>query len=67
VLRKELAARKDPEVPDAPTHASLVKAKYGDNPPRQPRPNANRGDNVTGDSPYQDSTENVEVEYPSAV
>ena len=65
VLRKELAARKDPEVPDAPTHASLVKAKYGDNPPRQPRPNANRGDNVTGASPYQDSTENVEVEYPS--
>src|ERR671929_1520508 len=34
-LRKELAARRDPEVPDAPTHASLVKAKYGDQPPRQ--------------------------------
>jgi hypothetical protein len=54
-LRKELAARRDPEVPDAPTHASLVKAKYGDQPPRQPRPNANRGDNVTGGSPYQDT------------
>ena len=55
VLRKELAARRDPEVPDAPTHASLVKAKYGDAEPRQPRPNANRGDNVTGGSPYTDS------------
>ena len=39
----------------APTHASLVTAKYGDQPPRQPRPNANRGDNVTGPSPYQDT------------
>jgi putative FMN-dependent luciferase-like monooxygenase len=67
VLRRELAARKDREVPDAPTHESLVKAKYGDNPPRQPRPNANRGDNVTGASPYQDGAENVEVEYPSIV
>jgi putative FMN-dependent luciferase-like monooxygenase len=55
VLRKELAARRAPEVPDAPTHASLVEAKYGDATPRQPRPNANRGDNVTGGSPYQDS------------
>lgn len=55
VLRKELAARRAPEVPDAPTHAGLVKAKYGDEAPRQPRPNANRGDNVTGGSPYQDS------------
>ena len=34
--------------PDAPTHASLVRAKYGDAEPRQPRPNPNRGDNVTG-------------------
>jgi hypothetical protein len=54
VLRKELAALRDPEVPDAPTHGSLVTAKYGDEAPRQPRPNANRGDNVTGGSPYQD-------------
>ena len=30
VLRKEIAARQDPQTPDAPTHASLVKAKYGD-------------------------------------
>jgi hypothetical protein len=56
VLRKEIAARQDPETPDAPTHASLVRAKYGDQAPRQPRPNANRGDNVTGASPYQDTS-----------
>src|SRR6185312_8094218 len=55
VLRKELAAKRAPEVPDAPTHQSLVEAKYGDQPARQPRPNANRGDNVTGGSPYQDT------------
>ena len=47
--------RRDPETPDTPSHASRVKAKYGDEDPRQPRPNANRGDNVTGGSPYQDS------------
>jgi hypothetical protein len=55
VLRRELAARRDPEVPESPTHASLVRAKYGDDAPRQPRPRANRGDNVTGGSPYLDS------------
>ncbi|MGO3833301.1 MAG: CE1758 family FMN-dependent luciferase-like monooxygenase [Microbacteriaceae bacterium] len=55
VLRKELASRRDPEVPNTPSHADRVKAKYGDAEPRQPRPNANRGDNVTGGSPYQDS------------
>jgi len=57
VLRKEIAARQDPETPEAPTHASLVQAKYGTGTPRQPRPNANRGDNVTGGSPYQDAEE----------
>ena len=55
VLRRELAAKREPDVADAPTHAGRVKAKYGDAAPRQPRPNANRGDNVTGQSPYQDS------------
>jgi putative FMN-dependent luciferase-like monooxygenase len=65
VLRKELAARKDPSTPDAPTHASLVKAKYCDAEPRQPRPNANRGDNVTGSSPYQDTDASVTATYPS--
>ena len=56
VLRRELAALRDPEVREtAPTHAELVKAKYGDQAPRQPRPGANRGDNVTGGSPYIDA------------
>ncbi len=55
VLRKELEAKRAPDVPDAPSHAARVKAKYGDEEPRQPRPNPNRGDNVTGGSPYQDS------------
>jgi alkanesulfonate monooxygenase SsuD/methylene tetrahydromethanopterin reductase-like flavin-dependent oxidoreductase (luciferase family) len=55
VLRKELAALRDPEVPDAPTHESLLRAKYGDAAPRQPRPNANRGDNLTEGAPYQDT------------
>jgi hypothetical protein len=55
VLRRELAKNRPAGVPDAPTHASLVKAAYGDGPVREPRPNANRGDNVTGGSPYQDT------------
>jgi len=55
VLRRELADRRPVEVPDAPTHRARVTAKYGDAPARQPRPNANRGDNVTGGSPYQDT------------
>ncbi|MGO2660413.1 LLM class flavin-dependent oxidoreductase [Mycetocola reblochoni] len=55
VLRRETESRRAPGVPEAPTHASLVRARYGDAQPRQPRPNANRGDNVTGGSPYQDS------------
>lgn len=55
VLRRELEAVRDPESPDTPSHAIRVQAKYGDQAPRQPRPNANRGDNVTGGSPYQDS------------
>jgi len=42
-----------------------VKAKYGDQPPRQARPNANRGDNVTGASPYQDADPAVSARYPS--
>jgi hypothetical protein len=62
VLRQETAARRDPETAEAPTHASLVRAKYGDQAPRQPRPNANRGDNLTGGSPYQDAA--GQAEYP---
>jgi putative FMN-dependent luciferase-like monooxygenase len=64
VLRKEIAARQDPGTPDAPTHAGLVRAKYGDQPARQPKPNANRGDNVTGASPYTDTDAQHQAEYP---
>jgi putative FMN-dependent luciferase-like monooxygenase len=66
VLRKEMESRRKPGVPDAPTHASLVKAKYGDAEPRQPRPNPNRGDNLSGTSPYQDSDPGVEARFPKA-
>ncbi|MCW5950713.1 MAG: LLM class flavin-dependent oxidoreductase [Propionibacteriaceae bacterium] len=66
VLRRELAAKRAEGVADAPTHASLVKAKYGDAEPRQPRPNANRGDNVTGQSPYQDSDAALQASYPES-
>ncbi|MGC4174990.1 CE1758 family FMN-dependent luciferase-like monooxygenase [Demequina sp.] len=65
VLRKELEGRRDPEAPaNPPTHAEMVKAKYGDAEPRQPRPNANRGDNVTGGSPYQDTDVELQASYP---
>ncbi|MFV0634989.1 CE1758 family FMN-dependent luciferase-like monooxygenase [Demequina sp.] len=66
VLRKELEAKRDSETPsNPPSHADLVRAKYGDAEARQPRPNANRGDNVTGASPYQDS-EGAKAVYPTA-
>src|SRR6187431_1034514 len=55
VLRKELQKNRPADVPDAPTHANLVAAKYGDEAPRQAVPGANRGDNLVGDSPYQDT------------
>jgi putative FMN-dependent luciferase-like monooxygenase len=67
VLRKEMAARRAPGVADAPTHASLITAKYGDAEPRQPRPNPNRGDNLSGASPYQDSDPDLEARFPLAV
>lgn len=51
-LRKELAARREDGVADAPTHAGRVKAQYGDAAPREFRPGANRGDNLVGPSPY---------------
>ncbi|MGW4927606.1 LLM class flavin-dependent oxidoreductase [Agromyces sp. NPDC004153] len=54
VLREEFAKDRPADVPDAPTHASLVRATYGDEAPRQATPNANRGDNLTLGSPYQD-------------
>lgn len=55
VLRQEFAKDRPADVPDAPTHASLVRATYGDEAPRQATPNANRGDNLTVGSPYQDT------------
>ncbi|GAA1802049.1 LLM class flavin-dependent oxidoreductase [Agromyces neolithicus] len=65
VLRKEFAKNRPADVPDAPNHASLVKAKYGDRAPRQATPNANRGDNLTVGSPYQD-TSTVEAAQSSS-
>ncbi|MHA4816591.1 CE1758 family FMN-dependent luciferase-like monooxygenase [Streptomyces aculeolatus] len=64
VLRRELASRRAEGVPDAPTHASLVTAKYGDGEPRRPRPNPNRGDNLSGTMPYQDSDPAVQAKFP---
>ncbi|MBO9625371.1 MAG: LLM class flavin-dependent oxidoreductase [Microbacterium sp.] len=55
VLRKELAKDRPANVPDGPTHAARVKAVYGDGPARDARPGANRGDNLTAGSPYQDA------------
>ena len=54
-LRKELAVNRPADVPDAPTHAGLVKAAFGDEAPRQAVPGANRGDNLVGESPYRDA------------
>jgi putative FMN-dependent luciferase-like monooxygenase len=65
-LRKEMESRRKPGVPDAPTHRSLVKAKYGNSEPRQPRPNPNRGDNLSGASPYQDSSPEASASFPVA-
>src|SRR6195952_3831307 len=57
-LRKEFEARRAPDArAEAPTHASLVAEKYGDGPTRQPTPNANQGNNLSGPSPYEDSAE----------
>jgi putative FMN-dependent luciferase-like monooxygenase len=67
VLRKEMESRRAPGVPEAPTHASLVAAKYGDGEPRQPRPNPNRGDNLSGPSPYADSEPDVAAQFPAAL
>jgi putative FMN-dependent luciferase-like monooxygenase len=64
VLRREMESRRAPGVPDAPTHASLVQAKYGDGEPRQPTPNDNRGDNLVGTSPYQDSDPDLVADLP---
>src|ERR1700749_3807216 len=58
VLRKEFESRRAPGARvEAPTHVSLVAEKYGDEAPRRPTPNPNRGDNLSGPSPYPDSAE----------
>ncbi|MGO4301275.1 CE1758 family FMN-dependent luciferase-like monooxygenase [Leifsonia sp. RAF41] len=67
VLRKEMAARRSADAAAAPTHADLVRSKYGDSEPRQPRPNPNRGDNLSGTSPYQDSDPATEARFPLSV
>ncbi len=54
-LRREFATNRPVNVPDAPTHAARVAATYGDGPSRQATPRANRGDNLSGPSPYQDA------------
>lgn len=53
VMRKELAVNRPANVPNGPTHIARVQAIYGDAEPRQARPVANRGDNLTDGSPYQ--------------
>ncbi|MCH4160384.1 MAG: LLM class flavin-dependent oxidoreductase [Bifidobacterium sp.] len=64
VLRKEIAAIRAPEAVATPSHADLIHAKYGDGDVRQPKPKENRGDNVTGTSPYTDSDPAQRVELP---
>jgi len=64
VLRREMAARRSPGAAEAPTHQARVKAKYGDAPPRQPTPNPNRGDNLTGTRPYQDTPADMSADLP---
>jgi putative FMN-dependent luciferase-like monooxygenase len=60
VLRKEFETRRAPGArAEAPTHASLVAERYGDDEVRTPTPNANRGDNTAGPTPYQDDVEAV--------
>lgn len=63
-LRKETESRRDPETAEPPTHETRVKAKYGDSAPRQPRPNPNRGDNLTGPLPYEDTDPSMRAVYP---
>lgn len=52
-LRRELAAGRPASVPDAPAHAARVRAAYGEAPARQAVPRENRGDNLSGPSPYE--------------
>ncbi len=63
-LRAETKKRQPDTFTPAPTHQSLVEKKYGQADPRQPKPNPNRGDNVTGTSPYQDTDPSMVANLP---
>ncbi len=63
VLRKELAKNRPAGVAAAPTHERLVAAAGG---VREARPRPNRGDNVTGGSPYRDSAPLVGAAFGAA-
>src|SRR4029078_5128200 len=67
VLRKEVVARRSPRAAVAPTHETLVRAKYADAPPRQPTPNANRGDKLTDARPYQDTPQSMSAKLPLVI
>src|ERR1700754_239332 len=64
VLRREMESRRAPGVPDAPTHASLVTAAYGDGETRQARPRPTRGDNTPCPLPYLDSDPQTPANMP---
>jgi putative FMN-dependent luciferase-like monooxygenase len=64
-LRREMQAVRDPQAVRTPTHEDMIRAKYGEGKPRQPRPNPNRGDNVTGMSPYTDTDTSIRSRLPS--
>ncbi|KJL44947.1 MULTISPECIES: LLM class flavin-dependent oxidoreductase [Microbacterium] len=66
VLRKEFQTNRPETVPDAPTHASLVAAAYDGAAPREARPRANRGDNLTHGSPYEDTKERAGAAFGAA-
>jgi putative FMN-dependent luciferase-like monooxygenase len=62
VLRKEFGEKRAPGArEEVPTHELLVAERYGDGAARQPTPNANRGDNLSGPSTYQDRAATEEV------
>ena len=68
VLRKEMAARRAPGRSGCPDARDARHRRSTATPsPRQPRPNPNRGDNLSGTSPYQDSDPEFEARFPLAV
>ena len=55
VLRKELAKNRPADVPDAPTHAALVAAKYGDQGPQEKIP-ARTAATTSPADPYRETS-----------